>query len=602
MLKYWRIWLLLIVVFGGIFAVGFKTYPYGRHGVKIVYVSRNSSASGVLEQGMQITEVNGQEIKDVDDWEQVTQNVSRLEVEADGKEYSFRVNGTPDISVMEIDRTNLDFGLDLKGGTRFLLKPKRNVTGGGNVSRDTIQQIIATLKTRANMYGLREVNFYPVFGMNQNYIQVEAAGVGSQVVEELLSKQGRFEAKVIKPVYIEDNTAQIQLGEDKYPVSFVGNESIEVNGTVLGSGDDFVLEGVRMEYVNKTPEKLTFLADVYDGKDIELVYTGPERSGIVPQKGGYMFYFAVLISQDGAQRFAEVTSGIDTRLDVQTGEEYLDSEILLYMDREKVSELNIGADLRGKVVNKVSIQGTRATKEEAIDERLRLQTILRSGALPTGLEVVSRDIISPTLGRGFIHSALGAGLIAAIVVASIVFFRYRSLKVALPLLLIGLSEVIIILGVASINDSYIWGGVLVFALVLVAVSFLKGEEPDISALVGVVLIPLLGVMFSWTIDLAAIAGIIAAIGTGIDHQIIIADETIRGKKKEKIYTIKEKVKKAFVIIFGAAATTVAAMVPLVFLGAGLVKGFAITTTVGVLVGLLITRPAYGKVVEVLVGE
>ena len=90
--------------------------------------------------------------------------------------------------------------------------------------------------------------------------------------------------------------------------------------------------------------------------------------------------------------------------------------------------------------------------------------------------------------------------------------------------------------------------------------------------------------------------IIAAIGTGIDHQIIIADETISGEKR-KIFGLKEKIKSAFFIIFGAAATMVAAMLPLIFLVAEFVKGFAITTIIGVWIGVSITRPAYAKIVE-----
>ena len=70
-----------------------------------------------------------------------------------------------------------------------------------------------------------------------------------------------------------------------------------------------------------------------------------------------------------------------------------------------------------------------------------------------------------------------------------------------------------------------------------------------------------------------------------------------GRGMKKIYTIREKIKRAFFIIFGAASTTIAAMLPLMFLGIGLIRGFAITTIVGVMVGLLITRPAYAKIIE-----
>jgi preprotein translocase subunit SecD len=589
MLKYWRILLLLVCLISAILAIGLKAYPYGRNGVKIVYISDDSPAKGVLEQGMYITKVNGAEIKNIDDWTEKTKDAKELTLTANGKDYQLSINRTLGINVVDIERTNLDFGLDLEGGTRVLLKPKENAT------KEMIEQIISTLQTRANVYGLKEIHFYPVTAVNERYVQIEAAGVGSEVIDNLLSKQGKFEAKLIKPVKIENNAGNLQIGKRIYPVTAV-NESVELNGSLIRPNQTFALEGISFQFVNRTGNKLIFLAKVYDGKDIELVYTDPERSAVYPRGKVYFFYFTVLISEEGAKRFADLTSGIDSYFDIQSGEEYLDSKMMLYLDDELVSELNIGASLGGQIIQTPSIQGSRTTREEALDERLRLQTILRSGALPTGLEVVSRDIISPTLGKDFFSSAFYAAAVAALMVVAIVFIRYRNLKIALPMLFVGLSEVIIILGIAATNDVLIWGVALILTESIILAAFLKGQEFDISGMIGATLIPLLG-MLSWTIDLAAIAGIVAAIGTGIDHQIIIADETLRKEKKEKIYTVKDRIKKAFFIIFGAAATTIAAMSPLMFLGIGLVKGFAITTTVGVLSGLLITRPAYASIIE-----
>ena len=100
------------------------------------------------------------------------------------------------------------------------------------------------------------------------------------------------------------------------------------------------------------------------------------------------------------------------------------------------------------------------------------------------------------------------------------------------------------------------------------------------------------------IDLAAIAGIIASIGTGVNDQIVIADAALR---KEQ-YSAKERIKRAFFIVFGAAATIVAAMIPLAFIGIGVMRGFAVTTIIGVLVGVLITRPFYGRLVGMMVKD
>jgi Preprotein translocase subunit SecD len=59
---------------------------------------------------------------------------------------------------------------------------------------------------------------------------------------------------------------------------------------------------------------------------------------------------------------------------------------------------------------------------------------------------------------------------------------------------------------------------------------------------------------------------------------------------------------AFFIILGAYATTVAAMLPLVFAGAGLLRGFALTTMIGVTIGVLVTRPAFASILERLIAR
>lgn len=593
MIANWRVLILLICLLGAVLSIGMKVYPYGRYGVEIVYISNDSPAKGILEQGMQITKLNGADIKNYGDWLSKTSNLSGdVTVTANGRQYKFFSNGSLGIDVMDMERTNLDFGLDIKGGTRVVLSPK-------NVSnKEVIDQIISTLETRANLYGLKEIKFSAVKG-EKYYIQIEAAGLGKGVIDELLSTQGNFEAKVEKPVYMDNNSGDFILGKNRYPVSY-SNGKVIINSTEIAENETIFLEGIEFQFINKTGEKILFLGTVYTGKDIELVYSDPQRSGVFPRGGVYEFYFVVLVSQDGAQKFADVTTGIKKFFDIRSGEEYLDSKIYLYLDKTLVSDLRIGAALGGQVYTTPQIQGAEVNLDDAVREKLRLQTILRSGALPVGLETLSVDVISPTLGKNFIGSVLVAGLLAGIAVILIIFFRYRSLKVSIPLAFVGFSEIAIILGIAASGDAAIWAGVLVANLAILFFAWTKGQEIEILALIGGLLIPLLGIGFSWTIDLPAIAGIIAAIGTGVDHQIIIADETIVGRKKEEktIFSTKEKIKAAFFIIFGASATIVAAMVPLMFLGIGLVRGFAITTIIGVLVGVLITRPAYARIIEV----
>lgn len=593
MLKYWRIWLLIIVVFGAVLAIGLKAYPYGRSAVEIVYFSDDSPVRGVLEQGMFITAVNGNPVKNIEDWNSLTRDLKGdVILTANGKDYEFFVNESLGIDVVDIERTNLNFGLDLRGGTRIILKPKENAT------KDMIDQVISTMQTRANIYGLREMNFYPIRGATgEYYVQIEVAGIKRDIIKDLLSTEGKFEAKISKHVVVKDGKGSIQLGSENFPVDVLDNETIRINNSVIHPNQTFALKDIEFKYLNETQNKLMFLGLVYEGKDIELVYSDPQHSGIMPIKGGYRFYFVVLVSTTGAQRFADVTSGVPSFLDLQSGERYLESQIYLYLDNELVSQLRISAELGGKVYQSPQITGSRTEMEDVIEEKLRLQTILRSGALPTGLETESVDIISPALGAEFFSSTIYAAILAVIAIVVIVFVRYRKFSIAIPMVFISLSEVIIILGIAAVQDSMIWLAVLIINFLLISMAWWKKHEIDIYAWIGALLIPLLG-MASWTIDLPTIGGIIAAIGMGVDHQIIIADETLAGKKEEeKLYTLKKKIKMAFFIIFGAAATTIAAMIPLMSIGIGFIRGFAITTIVGVLVGILITRPAYARIIE-----
>ena len=61
-------------------------------------------------------------------------------------------------------------------------------------------------------------------------------------------------------------------------------------------------------------------------------------------------------------------------------------------------------------------------------------------------------------------------------------------------------------------------------------------------------------------------------------------------------------KKAFFIIFVAYFGTVVAMLPLWNAGAGLVRGFALTTIIGVTIGVFITRPAFASMIEKLLKD
>ena len=100
-------------------------------------------------------------------------------------------------------------------------------------------------------------------------------------------------------------------------------------------------------------------------------------------------------------------------------------------------------------------------------------------------------------------------------------------------------------------------------------------------------------MIKWNLDLPSIAGILATIGTGVDSQIVILDEA----RKNVSLSLKERIKRALFIIIAAYATALASLVPLGWAGAGLFKGFAITTIIGITAGVFISRPAFAEIIR-----
>ncbi len=344
---------------------------------------------------------------------------------------------------------------------------------------------------------------------------------------------------------------------------------------LLGGGQRFILveiAGATEEEVRellgkqgKFEARISNSTVFIGGTDITYVDRTAAGSGIDPNRGcgtsdggwGCSFFFGITLSPEAAQRQADLTSG----LTVLAGS--LSEQLVLYLDDQEVDRLSIAADLRGRAVTEIMITGggqgntEQAAMEDALKNMKRLQTILITGSLPVKLDIVRVDTISPTLGKAFLKNSAYVLLFSIVAVAVILMIVYRRIVIAVPILITALSEVFLTVAVAS--------------------------------------------LIGWNIDLAAIAGLILAVGEGVNDQIVITDEAIR-KQTEVVYNWRERIKRAFSIIFSSYLTIVVAMIPLLFAGAGLLKGFAITTILAVTVGILVTRPAFAAVVNLLIEE
>ncbi|MDP3103853.1 MAG: preprotein translocase subunit SecD [Candidatus Methanoperedens sp.] len=365
------------------------------------------------------------------------------------------------------------------------------------VSAETLELTKKILEDKLNTAGFKEI---PIRTVGDNYIMVDLAGMDMTTAREIAAKPGKFEIRI-----------QVQ-----------GNETVHVlYGTEIRKVDPIQKESVRVPGSSEKAETW--------GVPFEL-------------------------SDEGAQalRDAAIQYGAVTNPEAHYLSMYLDDKLVFDAALARELAKNIKSV---PVKNLVANTGQGAEGERKARE---LQIHLSAGALPVNVEVIGSGQVSAELGEKFKEQVVFAGIIALIIVAFAIYFRYRQPNIIIPMLATSFSEVLIILG--------------------------------FTAVVG------------FQLDLPTITGIIAVIGTGVDHLIIITDEVLAGGSMPPDKVYKSRLTKAFAIIMAAAATVIIAMSPLLIMGFGALRGFAIITIVGVLIGVVIARPAYAIIIQGLLVE
>lgn len=400
----WRIWLLIIFLIFSLLAIFSFPPLFLSKGVEIQSVEPNSSAfNHGLRQGQIIKEIDGITINNLKDFTETiktktpTSEKIKTQILTNQGEFIIFSNTSLEITVSEVPKTNIKTGLDLTGGARAMVRAKNQ-----ELTSQELLDLIDVTRNRLNVYGLSDVKVLPVSDLNGNkYMLIEVAGATPQDLKDLISQQGKFEAKI-------------------------GNETAFIGGK----------------------------------RDIESVCSSPQCSGIqscTPSDSGEFcnFAFSIYLSEESAKRHAEITKKLDVNMS-GSADRYLSKPLELLVDDVLVDTLLISEDLKGRVTTQIQISGSGsgATREEAFKNTEismhKLQTILKTGSLPYQLEIIKLDTVSPKLGQDFIRSILLAGFAALLAVCIIIFIRYRKIKESLALLFTSVSEIIIILGFAAL--------------------------------------------------------------------------------------------------------------------------------------------------------
>lgn len=466
--------------------------------------------------------------------------------------------------------TALSFGLELEGGTLVQLSPVGTTVeasfGSDNASevRDNLEDMVdmpVRVRTRAPAAGQGQettggqIEFRGDISQDNATSVVEGAGYTVESVNDGVSRDT-----------LNDLRDSIQLRLDNRLGQGAGAE-VSVQSNIL-TGEDFIVVEVpgerseegRVVEIIRTQGAFEIRAVSDPETDEQVLITrgdGVVRESVSQpledQRGGG-FRVSFELTDEASESFAETMREIGAT-DPATRP---DHPPVMYFNGEEVFRGELNPDLAQSIRQGTWEGGGLSVTGLNRSEAQLVSVSLRSGALPTPVEIASSTTISPEQGERFKSLSLVIAFLAIFGVGTAIYSRYRDLRIAVPTVLTGLAEVVALVGFSAV--------------------------------------------FAFNVDLAYVAGLIAVIGTGVDDLIIIADEVQErgGVTSAEVY--RKRIKRAFIVIGMAATTTIGAMLPLAYLGLGRISGFAIVTIVGVLIGVLVTRPAYGSILRELITE
>jgi SecD/SecF fusion protein len=386
---------------------------------------------------------------------------------------------------------------------------------------------------------------------------VEAAAKEKPVTPEQCKSQGcttsgptyyLFDADTLEPIGSPSDVRAdlFTATEGEQPP---GTRVIEVpQGTVVLAEpaiDDPATEDIDESEANATQYFVLRDRPALSGDEIE----NPEQStDPVTNQPNVTFDF----TEEGREAFANVTEEIALRgqdkalaagltpgaIDENTAAEFSDS-FAIVLDNELVSRPIINFKENPTGID--GRTGAQISGLESLQEAQDLAEVLRIGALPIKLALISQSEVSATLGEQALDEGLRAGLAGLAVVLLFLIAYYRFLGVVAGL------------------------GLLVYAVFLLAL---------------IKLIPI-------TLTLPGIAGLILTIGVAADSNIVIFErikEEVRAGRS-MLSAISEGYKKGIATIIDAnVITLITAFILFVLASAG-VKGFAFTLGIGTIVSL-----------------
>jgi len=270
-------------------------------------------------------------------------------------------------------------------------------------------------------------------------------------------------------------------------------------------------------------------------KDTGLTGADFKHAQAVPTVAGGIWRVTFEFKPEGGKKFADLTTRLVGRqigifLDGQPTDRSADG---MPLPVEKYHGVNVKEPI---LAGSGEITGS-FTKDQAVDLALKLN----AGALPVPIKIIEERTVGATLGQDSIEKSLIAGIV----------------------------------------------GISLVMLFMIIVYGLPGLVADCALILYTLTTLAIFKTMPVTLTLAGIAGFILSVGMAVDANILIFERTKEELKSGKsLYmAIENGFNRAFSSIFDSNINSLIACAVLYSLGTVLVKGFAVTLAIGVLVSM-----------------
>lgn len=376
--------------------------------------------------------------------------------------------------------------------TTYALQMKSNAVE--EYKRQAVDQALRTIENRVNAMGVAEPVIQKRGGAGEHEILVQFPGIDDpEKVKGLIGKPALLELKLVQ-------------GTGSFPTR---ESALQQFGGALPSNLE-ILESAKAENGGSKSYYVVNKVAGVSGRDLK-------TAGVTRDENGRPAV-SFDLNAAGAEKFGRLTEANIGKL------------LAIVLDNQVMSAPSINSRItdRGQITG----GGAGFAQDEARD----LVLVLKSGALPAGMDYLEEAVVGASLGADSVRHGITASVIALASVVIFVLFYYR------------------------------WSG--------------------INATIAMILnlIVLFGAMayFGSTLTLPGIAGVILTIGVGIDSNVLIFERIREEMRAGK--TAASAVSTSFSRVFVTLVDThLAALISATFLflfGTSAIKGFAVTLVIG----------------------